>query len=78
MAYSTTSDTYAFYQAKTIRSTMVRTATEAADLLSRDGVTEPELAARIAQNAYEESRKYTWDVVRGQWVEVYRGVLGRP
>jgi glycosyltransferase involved in cell wall biosynthesis len=37
---------------------------------------EPELAARLAQNAYEESRKYTWAVVRGQWVDVYRDVLG--
>lgn len=41
-----TSDTYAFYQAKTIRSTMVRTATEAAELLTREGVAESELAAR--------------------------------
>jgi hypothetical protein len=41
-----TSDTYAFYQAKTIRSTMVRTAAEAAELLPRDGVSEAELAAR--------------------------------
>ena len=39
---------------------------------------EPELAARLAKNAYEESRKYTWEVVRGQWVDVYREVLGNP
>ena len=37
---------------------------------------EPDLAAQLAKNAYEESRKYTWEVVREQWVEVYRGVLG--
>ena len=37
---------------------------------------EPELASRIAKNAYEESRKYTWEVVRGQWLDAYRGVLG--
>jgi len=34
------------------------------------------LAARLARNAYEESRKYTWEVVRAQWVKVYRGVPG--
>jgi len=34
----------------------------------------PELAARIAKNAYEESRKYTWEVVREQWVKVYRSL----
>jgi len=39
---------------------------------------EPELAARLAKNAHEESRKYTWEVVRGQWVKVYRGVLESP
>ena len=36
---------------------------------------DPELAARLAQNAYEESRKCTWDAVRGQWLNVYREVL---
>jgi L-malate glycosyltransferase len=35
---------------------------------------DPDLAVRLAQNAYEESRKYTWDVVRGQWIEVYQGL----
>jgi glycosyltransferase involved in cell wall biosynthesis len=39
---------------------------------------EPDLAARLAKNAYEESRKYTWEVVRGQWVAVYRQVLDGP
>jgi L-malate glycosyltransferase len=32
---------------------------------------EPDLAARLAQNAYAESQKYEWGVVRGQWVNVY-------
>ncbi|MFZ1919710.1 MAG: glycosyltransferase family 4 protein [Terriglobales bacterium] len=36
---------------------------------------EPELAARLAAKAFEESRKYTWEVVRGQWVKAYREVL---
>jgi L-malate glycosyltransferase len=36
---------------------------------------EPELAAQLAKNAYEESRKYTWGAVHGQWVRVYRQVL---
>jgi glycosyltransferase involved in cell wall biosynthesis len=39
---------------------------------------EPDLAARLAKNAYEESRKYTWEVVREQWVAVYRQVLDGP
>jgi L-malate glycosyltransferase len=33
------------------------------------------LAAALAKNAYEESRRYTWEVVRGQWVGVYRTTL---
>jgi hypothetical protein len=44
-----TSDTYAFYQAKTIRSTMVRTALEAAELLPADGVPEKTVATREKQ-----------------------------
>jgi len=36
---------------------------------------EPALAAALAKNAYEESRKYTWEVVRGQWLKVYRETL---
>jgi L-malate glycosyltransferase len=35
---------------------------------------EPELAAKLVKNAYEESRKYTWDVVRAQWLKVYQDV----
>jgi glycosyltransferase involved in cell wall biosynthesis len=36
-----------------------------------------ELATRLAQNAYEKSRNYTWDAVRGQWLEVYRRLGSR-
>jgi L-malate glycosyltransferase len=35
------------------------------------------LAQRLAQNAHEESRKYTWEVVREKWIGVYRGLLSR-
>ena len=34
----------------------------------------PELAHRLAENARQESQKYTWEVVREQWLKVYRGV----
>lgn len=30
------------------------------------------LAQSLAKNAHAESQKYTWEVVRGQWFEVYR------
>ncbi|MGD0212425.1 MAG: glycosyltransferase family 4 protein [Terriglobales bacterium] len=33
---------------------------------------EPAMAAALARNAYHESRKYTWQVVREQWLNVYR------
>lgn len=33
---------------------------------------DPGLAASIGANAYTESQKYTWEAVRGQWVELYR------
>jgi glycosyltransferase involved in cell wall biosynthesis len=36
---------------------------------------DPALAARLAQNAYQESLKYTWDVVRAQWIRVYQDLL---
>jgi hypothetical protein len=36
---------------------------------------DPELASRLAQNAHLESRKYTWEAVRGQWVAVYKQLL---
>lgn len=38
---------------------------------------DPALAARLSQNAYEESNKYHWEAVRGQWLQVYGGLLGR-
>jgi glycosyltransferase involved in cell wall biosynthesis len=38
---------------------------------------DPGLAARLAENAYQESRKYSWDAVREQWLEVYRGLLAQ-
>src|SRR5277367_239092 len=38
---------------------------------------DPELTARLAQNAYQESSKFTWDAVRGQWLSVYRGLMNR-
>ena len=34
-----------------------------------------ELAHRLAENAYVESQKYTWERVREQWLKVYRGLL---
>ena len=37
---------------------------------------DPALAARLAQNAHQESGKYTWEVVRGQWLKLYRGMVG--
>jgi len=33
---------------------------------------DPALAADLAKNAYDESRKYVWGAVREQWLEVYR------
>jgi glycosyltransferase involved in cell wall biosynthesis len=35
---------------------------------------EPDLAQRIAVNAYEESQRYSWPAVREQWIEVYRSL----
>ena len=35
------------------------------------------LADKLAKNAYEESRKYTWEVVREQWLKVYRSLARR-
>ncbi len=36
---------------------------------------DPALAARLAQNAHAESRKYTWEAVREQWAKTYRSLL---
>ncbi|HEV2417892.1 MAG TPA: glycosyltransferase [Terriglobia bacterium] len=38
---------------------------------------DPALAVRLSQNAYEESKKYRWETVRSQWLEVYSLLLGR-
>jgi glycosyltransferase involved in cell wall biosynthesis len=38
-------------------------------------LSDPALAARLAENAYRESSKYTWDTVRGQWLKVYRDLI---
>jgi L-malate glycosyltransferase len=35
---------------------------------------EPEFARQMAANAYEESRRYQWEVVRTQWLNVYRSL----
>jgi glycosyltransferase involved in cell wall biosynthesis len=35
---------------------------------------EPQLAHRLAENAYYESQNYTWKVVRQQWLNQYRGL----
>jgi L-malate glycosyltransferase len=36
---------------------------------------DPPLAASLAQNAHDESRKYTWEAVREQWLNTYRGLM---
>jgi L-malate glycosyltransferase len=36
-----------------------------------------ELARRLSENAYCESRKYRWEVVREQWLNMYRGLAAR-
>jgi glycosyltransferase involved in cell wall biosynthesis len=33
---------------------------------------DPDLAAQLARNAYQDSQKYTWEMVREQWLKVYR------
>ena len=35
----------------------------------------PDLAARLSSNAYEESRNYSWTVVREQWLKLYQSLL---
>jgi L-malate glycosyltransferase len=35
---------------------------------------DPALAARLAQNAHHESQNYTWEAVREQWLNTYRGL----
>jgi glycosyltransferase involved in cell wall biosynthesis len=40
-------------------------------------LSDPVLAARLAQHAYQESSKYTWEAVRGQWLNVYRRLASK-
>jgi glycosyltransferase involved in cell wall biosynthesis len=36
---------------------------------------DPALAASLAKNAHAESQNYTWEAVREQWLNTYRGLL---
>lgn len=36
---------------------------------------DPALATSLAQNAHHESRNYTWEAVREQWLNTYRGLV---
>jgi len=36
---------------------------------------DPALAHRLANNAHDESKKYTWEVVRQQWLQLYRELM---
>src|SRR5215469_940369 len=38
---------------------------------------DPELALSLAENAREQSRIYSWQSVRQQWLEIYRNLLSR-
>ena len=38
---------------------------------------DPQLAARLAANAYDRCRQYTWEAVRPEWLRVYRGLVTR-
>lgn len=35
---------------------------------------DPELSARLASNAYDQSQSYRWPVVREQWLDTYRSL----
>jgi glycosyltransferase involved in cell wall biosynthesis len=37
-------------------------------------VRDPDLCSQIVLNAYEESRRYCWTEVRGQWIEIYESL----
>jgi len=39
---------------------------------------DPALAASLARNAHDESRKYTWEAVREQWLNTYRALVSPP
>ena len=36
---------------------------------------DPALAASLARNAHAESQNYTWEAVREQWLNTYRGLV---
>jgi L-malate glycosyltransferase len=38
---------------------------------------EPSLSASMSRNAHAEAQRYTWDVVRGQWLKIYRQLADR-
>jgi len=38
---------------------------------------DPALAASLAQNARQQSRAYAWEVVREQWLQIYRDLADR-
>ena len=40
-------------------------------------LSDPALATRLAHDAYQESSKYTWEAVRGQWLNVYLELAGK-
>jgi L-malate glycosyltransferase len=35
----------------------------------------PELASRLARNAHEEVQRYSWQIVRLQWLDIYRSLM---
>lgn len=37
----------------------------------------PELAERLAENAWQEFQRYSWPIVRKQWLDVYRSMIGQ-
>jgi L-malate glycosyltransferase len=39
---------------------------------------DPSLANRLAQNAHHESKNYTWEAVREQWLNTYRELMKDP
>ncbi len=38
---------------------------------------EPDLAERLARNAFEELHRYCWEAVRGQWLGVYAALVSQ-
>lgn len=38
-------------------------------------LSDPGLASRIALNAHEQSRQYSWTAVREQWLQIYRSMV---